>query len=215
MSNQEKTSNLGLLLKELLKERSLSMRKLSECTKIDTATISRIISGKRKATPEHLQKMAECLDVPIADLFVAAGYPIDQSQEEQMSDIHMSIDSIQSILQTSELYNKAFTVESVEQHLEKFQQYSHTEEGKETILSGFKKKLEKVGSIGPFISHMNDMFERFRSRKGTPVELAIIGSALIYFITSVDVIPDYIFPIGYVDDAIAVKLVLNVLSSKA
>ncbi|MGG4267696.1 helix-turn-helix domain-containing protein [Peribacillus simplex] len=215
MSDQLKNGKLGLLLKELLKERSLSMRKLSEFTNIDTATISRIINGKRRANPEHLQKFADCLDIPIADLFVAAGYDIDQRQEQQYSDIHSSIDSIQSILESSELYNKTFTIESVEEQLTKYQLYSCTEEGKETILNGFEKKLMKVGSIGPFISQLKEMFERFRLRNGTSAELAIIGSALIYFIISVDVIPDYIFPIGYLDDAIAVKLVLNSLSTKA
>ncbi len=215
MSEQPKTSNLSSLLKELLKERSLSMRKLSELTNIDTATISRISNGKRRATPEHLQKIANCLGVPIDDLFVAAGYPIGQRQERQNSDIHSSIDSIQSILESSELYNQPFSIESVEQQLVNYQQYSQTEEGKETILNGFEKKLRKVGSIGPFISQLKEMFERFRLRNGTPAELAIIGSALIYFIISVDVIPDYIFPIGYLDDAIAVNLTLNLLSTKA
>lgn len=215
MSDKLKNRNLGLLLKELLRERSLSMRKFSEITDIDTATISRIINGKRRANLEHLQRFADCLGVPIADLFVAAGYHIDQRREQQYSDIHSSIDSIQGILESSELYNKKFTIESVEQQLVKYQQYSHTEEGKKSILDGFEDKLMKVGSIGPFISKLKEMFERFRLRDGTPTELAIIGSALCYFIISVDVIPDYIFPIGYLDDAIAVKLVLNLLSAKA
>ncbi|MFF2448043.1 helix-turn-helix domain-containing protein [Neobacillus sp. NPDC058068] len=215
MADQPKTSKLGLLLKELLKERSLSMRKLSELTNIDTATISRIINGKRRANPEHLQKIADCLKVPITNLFVAAGYPVDQGQEQQSSDIHSSIDSIQSILESTELNNKTFSIESVEQQLAKYQQYAETDEGKETILTGFKKKLRKVGSIGPFISQLKEMFERFRLKKGTPFELAIIGSVLIYFIISVDVIPDYIFPIGYVDDAVAVKLGLDLLSKNA
>ncbi|ETI69297.1 helix-turn-helix domain-containing protein [Neobacillus vireti] len=212
MADQHKTSKLGLLLKELLKEKSLSMRKLSELTTIDTATISRIINGKRRAKPEHLQKIADCLGVPITDLFVAAGYPVDQSQEQQGSDIHWSIDSIQNILDSSEWNNKPFSVESVEQQLAKYQHYAETDEGKETILTGFKKKLRKVGSIGPFISQLKEMFERFRLKKGSPIELAIIGSVLIYFIISVDVIPDYIFPIGYLDDAVAVKLGLDLLS---
>jgi uncharacterized membrane protein YkvA (DUF1232 family)/plasmid maintenance system antidote protein VapI len=215
MTDQPKTSKLGLLLKELLKERSLSMRKLSELTRIDTATISRIINGKRKANPEHLQKIADCLEYPITDLFVAAGYPVEKSQEQQSSDIHSSIDSIQRVLESSEVNNKTFSIESVEQQLAKYQQFAETDEGKETILTGFKKKLRKVGSIGPFISQLKEMFERFRLKKGSPVELAIIGSVLIYFIISVDVIPDYIFPIGYVDDAIAVKLGLDLLSKNA
>ena len=215
MSDQTKPSKLSLLLRELLKERSLSMRKLSELTKIDTATISRIINGKRKANPEHLQKIADCLGVPIADLFVAAGYPIDQKQEQQYSDICSSIDIIQSVLEPSELYNKTFTIKSVEQQLANYQHYSQTEEGKESVLNGFEKKLMKVGGLGPFISQLKEMFERFHSRNGTPAELAIMGGVLIYFIISVDVIPDYTFPLGYLDDAIAVKLALNLLSAKA
>ena len=215
MSDQTKPSKLSLLLRELLKEHSLSMRKLSELTKIDTATISRIMNGKRKANPEHLQKIAECLGVPIADLFIAAGYPIDQTQQQQCSDIHSSIDMIQSDLESSELYNETFTINSVEQQLANYQHYSQTEEGKELVLNGFERKLMKVGSVGPFISQLKEMFERFRSRKGTPTELAIMGGALIYFIISVDVIPDYTFPLGYLDDAIAVKLASNLLLEKA
>ena len=215
MSDQTKPSKLSLLLRKLLKERSLSMRKLSQLTEIDTATISRIINGKRKANPEHLQKIADCLGVPITDLFIAAGYPIDQKQGQQYSDIHSSIDMIQSALESSELYNETFTINSVEQQLANYQHYSQTEEGKEIVLNGFEKKLMKVGSVGPFISQLKGMFESFRSRKGTPADLAIMGGVLIYFIISVDVIPDYTFPVGYLDDAIAVKLALNLLSAKA
>ncbi|MGE8206568.1 DUF1232 domain-containing protein [Heyndrickxia sp. NPDC080065] len=212
MSEESKNNNLGLMLKELLKNRSLSMRKLSQLTDIDTATISRIINGKRKANPEHLQKFAECLKVPMSDLFIAAGYPIEQNQEMDQSDIHTSIDSIQNFLESSNLYDKTFSIVSVEQELAKYKQYTQTEEGKETILNKFEEKLQKVGSIGPFISNLKEMYEKFRLNKGTAVELALIGSALIYFILPVDVIPDYIFPVGYLDDAIAVKLVLNLLT---
>lgn len=80
------------------------------------------------------------------------------------------------------------------------------------FLTALKKKLKKVEGVGPFISQLKGFFERFRSRKGTAV--TILGGVLIYFIIPADVIPDYTFPIGYIDDAIAVKLTLNVLSAK-
>lgn len=214
MSDQLYINNLGPRLKELLQERSLSMRKFSEMTDIDKATISRIINGRRKATPEHLQKFAESLGVPAAELFIAAGYPINKGQEQLNSDIHASLDSIQIMLESTGMYHPTFSIENVQQQLEQFHQYSRTEEGKETIYNGFEKKLKKTGSIGPFINHLKEMFETFRLGKSTPVELGIIGSALIYFIISVDVIPDYIFPVGYLDDAIAVKLTLNLLTAK-
>ncbi|HEY2421156.1 MAG TPA: helix-turn-helix transcriptional regulator, partial [Neobacillus sp.] len=121
MTEVGENSNFGLKLKELLKKQSLSMRELSRLTAIDTATISRIINGKRKANLEHLQKFSDCLSVPITDLFVAAGYPIEQKQSD---DIQSSIESIQNIIDSSHLYNKKFTIESVEQQLAEYEQFS-------------------------------------------------------------------------------------------
>ncbi len=215
MPEVKKSKPIGSLLKELLEKRSLSMRKLSELSKIDTATISRIVNGKRKARPEHLQKFATCLDVPIADLFAAAGYPMETEQKKIYSDeLYLSVDSIQKVLKSSQLYDQNFTIERVEEQLEKYQQFAQTEEGKETILKSFDEKLQKLGSIGPFISHLKEMFDTFCSMKVSSHHLSIIGGVLLYFILPVDVIPDYIFPIGYLDDAVAVQLVSDLLTKK-
>jgi uncharacterized membrane protein YkvA (DUF1232 family)/plasmid maintenance system antidote protein VapI len=205
-------NNLGLLLKKLLKERSLSMRKVSQLTGIDVATISRIINGKRKANPDHLQKFADCLEVPIVELFTAVGFPIEQNENDQDSDIHTFVERIQNELESANLYDNEVSIASVEQQLTNYQQFAQTEEGTEYILRGFEEKVRKVGSIGPFISQLKDMFEKFRLKKGTELELALIGSALVYFIVPVDVIPDYIFPFGFIDDAIAVQIVTSLVS---
>ena len=214
MPEGRKNNSLGLLLKDLLHERSLSMRKLSELTEIDTATISRISNGKRKATLHHLQKFADSLDVPMKELVEAAGYPIGQGQEKLQSDIHTSVDIIQGFLASSTLFDQKFSIDRVEQELVSYGKWTETIEGKDAIFSNFEKKLLKVDSIGPFISKLKELFERFCSGKGAPRELVSIGSALLYFIVTLDVIPDYIFPIGYLDDAIGVKLVVKSLSNK-
>lgn len=214
MENKPETNEIGMLLKQLLKEHSLSMRKLSEMTGIDTATISRIISGKRKATADHLQKFSKCLGVSSADLFIAAGYTVEQVKKDHESDIHSSLDSIQSILATSNLYNDAFTIERVENQLKQYQGEMQNEEARNAILTGFKEKLKSVGSVGPFINELEKMFKQYRLKKRSSADLAVIGSVLMYFIVSLDVIPDYIFPIGYLDDAISVKLALSFLSAK-
>lgn len=203
-------NNLGLLLKKLLQEQSLSMRKLSELTEIDTATISRIINGKRKATPDHLKKFAGSLGVPIGELFRAAGFPIEQRDE--LSDIHASVDIIQNVLETSELFENKFSITEVEQKLADYKKYAETDEGKEYILNHFEEKLKKVGGIGPFINQLKDMYDNFRLKNGTKAELALMGCALLYFIIPVDVIPDYIFPFGYIDDAIAIQIIASLLS---
>ncbi|ULT54483.1 helix-turn-helix domain-containing protein [Neobacillus drentensis] len=213
MTEDKSDKKLGLHLKKLLKQHSLSMRKLSELTNIDTATISRIVNGKRKANPVHLQKFAEHLNVPISELFVVAGYSMEQEGLQQ-SNLLKSVESIQNFLESSNIIDNQFSVVSVERQLANYEQYAQTEEGKGTILNNFGEKLKKIGSIGPFISQLKDLYEKFRLNRGTSRELAIIGSALIYFIVSVDVIPDYIFPIGYIDDAVAVQIVTKSLTVK-
>lgn len=70
-----------------------------------------------------------------------------------------------------------------------------------------------MDSVGPFINHLKGFYHKFERKTGTRYQLVIMGSALLYFIIPMDVIPDYIFPIGYVDDALAVKLALKTVTS--
>lgn len=207
MVEDNRDHKLGLLLKQVLRERSLSMRKLSELTEIDTATISRIISGKRKANLEHLQTFANKLTIPISELLSAAGYSVEQQQETMQSDISMTVDSIQLLLESSNVIDTKFSIPDIEGQLATYEQYVQTEEGKDNILKSFSEKLKKVGSLGPFISQLQEMYEKFRMNKGTRQEVILFGSALIYFIVPVDVLPDYIFPLGYIDDAMAIQIV--------
>jgi uncharacterized membrane protein YkvA (DUF1232 family)/transcriptional regulator with XRE-family HTH domain len=205
--------SIGVMLKELLEQQSLSMRQFSKHTGIDTATISRIINGKRKANLQHLQKFADCLGVAITDFFIEEGDVPEKKEDQQYSDdIYSSVDSIQTILESTKIYDKKFTIEMVEQQLASYQQFAQTEKGSETIANRFEEKLQAVGGIGPSIEHLKDMYLKFSMKKGSGYELALMGAALMYFISPIDVIPDYIFPIGYLDDAIAVKIVLELLS---
>lgn len=204
---------LGSMLKSLLKERSLSMRKLSALTGIDTATISRIINGKQQARPKHLQQIASCLGVPTDRLFGAAGFDVGkQGNDELHSDFHTSVDQIQKILSTYNLFNQEYTMVRVKKELANYEQYALTEEGQRIIIEDFQEKVKQVGGVGPFIEHLKQMHTKFLQGNVTKAERAILGSALLYFILSTDIIPDYVFPIGYLDDAIAVQLVLNRLS---
>lgn len=213
MSIDENEINLGLLLKTTLQKRSLSMHKLSELTGIDTATISRIASGKQPANTNHLQKFAHALNIPIERLLFAAGYDIGTSRRESESGIHTVVDDIQSVLKSCNLFNQQQSItDQIEQELSKYEQYAQTEEGRRIIREDFPAKVNQVSGAGPFIDQLKQMHQQFCT-DGIPTnERAILGSALLYFILSVDIIPDYVFPIGYLDDAIAVSLVLNRLS---
>ena len=94
---------LGSLLKAVLRERSLSMRKLSELTAIDTATISRIANGKQPANAKHLQRIAHALNFPVVQLFSAAGFEVGNLRQEIASDIHTVVDEV---LKSSNLFSE-------------------------------------------------------------------------------------------------------------
>lgn len=69
-----------------------------------------------------------------------------------------------------------------------------------------------VAGLGPFIDDLNQLYELYCLCDASSPKKAVLGSALLYFILATDIIPDYVFPIGYLDDAIAVKHVLEKLS---
>lgn len=212
MSEKSKENRLGVLLTSLLKSRSLSMRKLSALTGIDTATISRIVSGKQRAKPDHLETFALHLQVPAAHLFQAAGFDIRFPPPARESEIFSSINHISDVLRASNLIEHEFTAELVERELRKYEKYALTEEGKQIILEDFPIKVASVNGAGPFIDELNQMYLSYCEDKISVKKRAILGSALLYFVLSADIIPDYVFPIGYLDDAIAVRLVLERLN---
>jgi transcriptional regulator with XRE-family HTH domain len=212
MSAEKNELPLGSLLKTVLRERSLSMRKLSELTAIDTATISRIANGKQPANARHLQRIAHALNLPIGQLFSAAGFEVENPRQEIASDIHAVVDNIQDVLKSSNLFSGQCTSDRVEQELFRYEQYARTEEGERIIREDFLAKVNQVSGAGPFIEQLKQMHKQFCTDDIMPDERTILGSALLYFILSTDIIPDYVFPIGYLDDAIAVRLVSNRLS---
>ncbi len=107
-----------------------------------------------------------------------------------------------------------FTSEKLLKQLKVYEQESTTEKGFQMIRHTFKKKMIEAGAKGPFADQLEDLFYRFKNKAATKKELLLIGSALFYFIASVDIIPDYLFPVGYLDDAIAVQYVMQSLAAK-
>lgn len=202
---------LGSLVKELLHKKSLSMRKFSKLTSIDVATISRIVNGKRRANLNHLQVFAQVLDVPIVNLVRAAGYEIEKNVTD---DANETIRQMQKVIEKSDIHQEEFTLDLLEQRLSSYQQYSRTDEGEEIIRKEFKEKVKKVAGVGPYIQQLQDIFTKFTLRKGNAKELAVMGGVLIYFILTMDLVPDYLFPIGFIDDAIAVQTATQLLSQK-
>ncbi|MDA1652517.1 DNA-binding protein [Bacillus anthracis] len=205
MPKENPNEQLSRLIKKLLKERALSMRQLGMLTNIDPATISRIMNGKQPPKQKHLQKFAECLQVPPQLLFDEM-YPDSPHINKEKTDMYTSLDTIQQTLQSSNLFDFDYTTTRVKQELENYERYAQTTEGEKRIHESFASKLEQIDSAGPFIEQLTDMYQQFCNETIPKEERAVLGGALLYFILSTDIIPDYLFPIGYLDDAIAVEL---------
>ncbi|MEI4791438.1 DUF1232 domain-containing protein [Bacillus sp. FJAT-53060] len=209
-----KTTELRQLLKEQLHIRSLSLRKLSTHTEIDKATLSRIMNGKRKPTLNHLQRLSDALNISLDQLLVAAGFPI-KNERVQSDTFIQAVEEIKRTLKDHDVYDGTFSEEKLKQKLNEYETYSQSVEEKETISAKFEKKMETISGVGPFLDQLKNMYNSFMSGRGTSRELRLMGGALLYFIMPVDLIPDYIFPIGYIDDAAAVQVVLNQLTNRS
>lgn len=203
-----------VLLSKLLEEKSLSIRKLGKISGIDHATISKIMNGKRKVNVTHLQKLAKVLDVELTTLMNAAGYTIETSKGND-SEIQDSMVAIQKLIKTTTSSdNKEFTIKQVNQEIVIYRDRSQTTEGRKTIIEEFKNKINIVGGKGPQLESLQMMFARFSTKKGTTHELALMGAALLYFIVTTDLIPDYLFAIGLLDDALIVQSISQHIDNK-
>lgn len=96
--------------------------------------------------------------------------------------------------------------------LDKYEQFARTNEGKKIIYDNFESKILSTNGVGIIIDKLNYLYKLFCSDDIDSNKHAVIGSGLLYFILATDVIPDYLFPIGYLDDAIAINMVTKHIS---
>ncbi|WP_163580398.1 helix-turn-helix domain-containing protein [Gracilibacillus saliphilus] len=200
------STNDVVLIKEALHESNKSMRQLAKETGINVSTISRILNGKRKANLDHLKAISTSLYIPLSDLVSS-----EESGEPTQS---VSFNHVRAIISEMNLPVKDFSADSLKENIQKYQKKSNTEEGRATILDQFKSKMAALGGQGPYIQQLEYMYQTFKEKKASKKELLLMGSALFYFIASIDMIPDYLFPVGYLDDALVIQYVMQSLSMK-
>jgi transcriptional regulator with XRE-family HTH domain len=68
------TNQFGGYIRHLREQRRLSMRGLAKVAGVDSGALTRLESGETTPTPGTIKALAIALDVPLADLFVRAGY---------------------------------------------------------------------------------------------------------------------------------------------
>lgn len=205
-----KGESLGAYLRGELKKACMSLRELARESGLDPSTVSRLMSGKQRPRPEHLVSIARILGLNVVELWQAAGYigdgkagPTTYAAVDGLTAPKPAANADAFILPSME----GFGVERIQAELEKYQVYGQTEEGREMILRDFEKKVVQVNGAGPFIRKLKALHRLYLDEKTDPEQKRIIAGVLLYFIIPTDIIPDYLFPIGYLDDAMAIDLV--------
>ena len=86
--------------------------------------------------------------------------------------------------------------------------------------AGFWQKVEKASpALKQILENLRDLYAMFRdSVKGQyrlpPMTMGIIGGGLLYFIIPLDVVPDYLPIIGYLDDFAVLSAIINSLQGE-
>lgn len=211
MEQHSEVENFGNLLKTLLKEKSTSMGELSKKSGIDKSTISRIANNKQKPNINHLEKIAIHLNVNLEELLKASGYEFKNSNNKQIFNIDSDFSNFDDVLGFANLINDKNFNGNIEKELSKCKLYVQTDEGKKLLFDNFSKKIDSIEKQGQFTDRLRDMYAEFCTGKLGIKKYLLIGSMLLYFFISTDVIPDFVFPIGFMDDLVALNMVTKLL----
>lgn len=211
MEQHSEVESFGNLLKALLKEKSISMGELSKKSGIDKSTISRIANNKQKPNINHLEKIAIHLNVNLEELLKASGYEFKNSNNKQIFNIDSDFSNFDDVLGFANLINDKNFNGNIEKELSKCELYVQTDEGKKLLFDNFSKKIDSIEKQGQFTDRLRDMYAEFCTGKLEIKQYLLIGSMLLYFVISTDVIPDFVFPIGFMDDLVALNMVTKLL----
>jgi len=215
----KEVNSFGMYLRGKMKQAGMSIRKLAQESELGPSTISRIMTGDQKPRPEHLVKIAPALKLPVLELWQAAGYIRDEQPPgepvNRLKTSYPSLGTTKEGVSQAGLSFDSYKLPSIEGldpvriivELDKYRIYAQTAEGQEIIMQDFNKKLDQIKGVGPFINKLQAMYKLYLDEATDPEIKYIIGSVLLYFILPTDIIPDYLFPIGYLDDAMATDLV--------
>ncbi|MGX9756144.1 helix-turn-helix domain-containing protein [Clostridioides difficile] len=211
MNQHSEIESFGNLLKTLLKEKSISMGELSKKSGIDKSTISRMANDKQKPNINHLEKFAIHLNVNLEELLKASGYEFKNSNTKQIFNIDNDFSNFDDVLGFANLINDKNFNGNIEKELSKCELYVQTDEGKKLLFDNFNKKIDSIEKQGQFTDRLRNMYAEFCTGELGIKKYLLIGSMLLYFVISTDVIPDFVFPIGFMDDLVALNMVTKLL----
>lgn len=206
MNDQEQ---LRSYLKREVAIRKVSLRELDRLTGINHATLSKIMNGKRKINLDHLHRLSEGLDISVNELL-----SVLQNHDRTDEDLIENLEAVQKLVKTTHPEIDTVTLTQIYAAAEKYANESMTPQGKREISEELRIKLRQSSTAGSFMKNIQKMYNNFITMNGTPKDIALMGGALLYFIVTTDLIPDYLLPVGLLDDALIVQAISQRMENK-
>lgn len=155
--------------------------------------------------------MAIHLNINLEELLKASGYEFRNSNN-QIFNADSDFSNFDDILGFANLINDKNFNGNIEKELSKCKLYVQTDEGKNYFLI-ILIKIDSIEKQGQFTDRLRQMYADFCTDGLTIKKYLLIGSMLLYFVISTDVIPDFVFPIGFMDDLVALNIVTKLLKN--
>lgn len=203
----EEKNTLALLIRQAMTTQNLSLRGLARESGISTTTLSRILHHQQAPTLRQMQLLSEHLSLDMEHLLYAAG--IIERKPPSGTD-HFWFTVIQDLLSVFQL-DLTDVTQNISTTLQVYEQFAQLEEGKQLIHQSFAEKLHATNGAGQVVHYLQELYDGFCDPNTPEARRIAMGSALLYFVQTADAIPDYLFPIGYLDDAIAVQMVMDTI----
>lgn len=179
-----------------IKENTLSLRDFSTLVDIPISTLSRILNNKQKINLNHLNKLNKVISV------------------KKDKDEEFFTEGITELLKSTNYSSKDGLSYEISKEFNKCKEFSSTKDGSRMIRSEFPQKIDSIKGVGPFVDSFKKLYNEYIKEVPFSAKAILIGAVLIYFITPIDAIPDYLFGIGYIDDMLILQLGLSLLNKK-
>ncbi len=175
----------------------LSLRALGRAAGVSHSSVSRLLAGRARPTAGLLRALAPVLGCPADELLAAAGLARPAGADDPWEALRrLGVDPAPPALAAR-----------VAERLEHLRAYAATPAAAETVRGGLEPKLAALGAGGPVIDRLRALSHLYLEGTDAPTAARLAaGSAVLYFLVAVDAIDDFLFPLGYLDDAIAIAL---------
>ena len=117
------------------------------------------------------------------------------------------------------LFSENKVRQSLRENKEKAKAFLNDDEKMDSLLSGFEAKLKLVPRVGNRLADIPAMLAMLRAYirreyRKVPLDTILLAvAAVLYVVNPLDVVPDVLVGLGYLDDATALGIVLNAIHS--